>query len=205
MKTCNKCGQAKPVDQFAKRKDTRDGLNYKCKACDSAYQAERYKANPERIRENAKRWAANNSERKRENYARWREANRPRLLKAMREWWSANLEESRAKQAKWRAENKEHIAERNKEWRRANPGRDLALAIGKKAAKRQRFPVWADREAIKAIYEEAAAMRALGIDVHVDHYYPLQGKTVSGLHVPENLRIILAEENLKKRNKHPDM
>lgn len=38
MKTCNKYGECKPLDAFSKRKDTRDGLNYKCKACDSAYQ-----------------------------------------------------------------------------------------------------------------------------------------------------------------------
>lgn len=201
MKTCTKCGECKPLDAFAKRKDTRDGLNYKCKACDSAYQAERYKLKPEQIKTNARTWAAKNPERKRQNFAQWREANRDAQREYMRKWWNENLEVQRAKQAEWRAANKAHIAKKNAQWRRENPGKDLALARTKKAAKIQRTPPWADHEKITAVYEEAAAMRALGIDVHVDHIVPLRGKLVSGLHVHYNLRVILAEDNLAKRNK----
>lgn len=61
-------------------------------------------------------------------------------------------------------------------------------------------PRWADRLAIRDIYRQA---REMGPGYHVDHYYPLLGERVSGLHVVENLRIITAAENCAKKNKMP--
>jgi hypothetical protein len=72
------------------------------------------------------------------------------------------------------------------------------------AAKKNRTPSWLsndDHWMIKQAYDIAAKRtQMLGIEFHVDHIVPLQGKTVSGLHVPWNLQVIPAKLNQQKSN-----
>jgi hypothetical protein len=68
---------------------------------------------------------------------------------------------------------------------------------------RNAYPDWADRKAIREIYELAQEFREAGIDVHVDHVVPIIHKDVCGLHVPANLRVCLARVNVGKRNQFP--
>lgn len=48
MKTCNSCKQSKPLDQFTKNKNTRDGLMRQCRKCNT---------------ERASKWHMENSDR----------------------------------------------------------------------------------------------------------------------------------------------
>ena len=66
------------------------------------------------------------------------------------------------------------------------------------------MPAWSDPEAIRKIYEDCSALNEKHgpRSYHVDHIVPLQGKTVSGLHVENNLQILKAVDNLKKSNKY---
>jgi excisionase family DNA binding protein len=60
-------------------------------------------------------------------------------------------------------------------------------------------PVWADLAAIDAIYarRRRETLRT-GIPHHVDHIVPIDGRTVSGLHVHGNLRVIPARDNVRR-------
>jgi hypothetical protein len=61
--------------------------------------------------------------------------------------------------------------------------------------RKYRLPKWADIEAIRQFYMN----KPQGYEV--DHIIPLSGKTVSGLHVLENLQYLTIAENRSKNNK----
>jgi hypothetical protein len=56
MKTCNKCGVAKPLESFYKAAGTRDGRRGDCKSCNLRAQHERYIADPGPKKARVKRW-----------------------------------------------------------------------------------------------------------------------------------------------------
>jgi hypothetical protein len=91
--------------------------------------------------------------------------------------------------------NQKTQSERWKRWYEKNKSKQNAKSNMEKAMRLQRIPPWADLEAIKEFYLN----RPNGY--HVDHIIPLRGKTVSGLHILENLQYLPAKENLSKGNK----
>ena len=92
-----------------------------------------------------------------------------------------------------------------KKYRLKNKGLYNALGAKRRAQRLQATPQWLtdfDHTYIKCLYQLASMRtRESGEAWHVDHIVPLRGKNVSGLHVPWNLQVIPATENLSKSNK----
>jgi hypothetical protein len=86
-----------------------------------------------------------------------------------------------------------------------NPAPYAANAAKYRAVKLQRTPGWlgkAELSAMRQFYALAAQQtKTSGFSWHVDHIVPLQGATVSGLHVPSNLQVIPAAQNIAKHNR----
>lgn len=121
--------------------------------------------------------------------------NRQRLLTYYKARFEANREYFNARSCAYAKANKEAVNAKNRAWARRNPMKIRAANGLRKGRVRQATPAWADKEAIKCVYQEAHYMQ-----LHVDHIVPLKHPLVCGLHVWDNLQLLSATENKSKGN-----
>jgi hypothetical protein len=93
-----------------------------------------------------------------------------------------------------------------KEWFKNNAGIAKEKRARRRASEVNATPDWLTaihKAQITEYYEVATALETqTGIKHHVDHIIPLKAKIASGLHVPWNLQVLTATENLRKHNSY---
>jgi len=114
----------------------------------------------------------------------------------------ANRNTLRKNHLRWRQKNFATERVRIQQWAKNNSHKKNSKEARRRAALINRTPQWLAEED-KWIIEQAYALAALrtkmfGFAWHVDHIIPLQGKKVSGLHVPNNLQVIPGADNARK-------
>ncbi len=150
-------------------------------------------------------WDQANRERVRAHTRKWREANKAKVAALYADWVSRNPETKEAGRKRWRERNRERYllacSKAGRKWRTTNPDKVNAKTARRRAAKRQAFVAWADKEKIAAFYAQAARLTAeTGTPHEVDHIDPLCSDFICGLHNEFNLRVITAKENRVKHN-----
>ena len=132
------------------------------------------------------------------------QANREKYLGRKKKYYQENREEIREKQRKYLDENKEKVLQSNRQWRKNNPDKARENDVRCRYRRYNARPAWLtieQQKQINTIYKRCRQMTIeTCIQYHLDHIIPIHGKTVCGLHVPENLQILTASENCSKRN-----
>jgi hypothetical protein len=157
------------------------------------------KKNPDYNREYSAQYRAKDPEQWRKNAMDWYRSNRDRARKTRKIYAEKHAEESAIQKKAYRLTIVDKLRETRRQHYRLNKSRYLANAMGRKKYVKRATPPWADHEAIVKFYELRDTLsEQTGIQYHVDHIVPLRSKFVCGLHVPANLQVIPAVDNLSK-------
>lgn len=198
MKQCSTCKAMKDKACFAFSSYSKSGLRSQCKQCEKEYR--------DTHKEQHTAWVEANIDTIREKRKAYKSANALKLKSKNKEYRERNKEQRYTYNTKWNSDNRLHKQDYDKKYKQINKGTINNINAKRRATKLERTPMWVTDvgyQYIKALYKLADLQTKLtGEKWHVDHQIPLLGKLVSGLHVPMNMRIIKASDNLKKGNRY---
>lgn len=208
LKICTKCNIEKSLECFSKAKGGKYGRKAECKVCSSLRFKKHYDENQDYMLEKTRNYRKSNPEKCKkaveEYYCRNKESIRLKQSATKRRRYSENKEEISRKTEEWRKNNPEIVKRMKKEYRKNNPDKVAASSAEYRAKRKLACPKWLSKEdkiKISEFYKIRNQLTSeIGISHHVDHIVPLQHKEVCGLHVPWNLQILTAEENISKSN-----
>ena len=165
------------------------------------YRLAKKEAESERIRE----WKNANKEHIKIQSKAYNETNKEKIAAKKREYYLKNKERIDARNSEYNQKNKNALLQKRSEWLAKTPGLSASYVKKYQASKLQRTPAWLtdfDKLKMSCIYSVAAMLTKHNNEPwHVDHIIPLQGEIVSGLHVPNNLRVMRGSENISKSNR----
>lgn len=214
MKTCTKCGMPKPLADYYGKGGGR--LSGSCKACHNAAVVKWQAANRDKVRgyvRKACKKAYDADPQKGRDKSAARRAAAPDIhkerVRRSYQTMQANptereLERRRRNSARRREQHPDDVRAAAAKHRERYPSKHAARQGKRRADKMQATPTWLSniqRAQLQEFYDIARARTVqTGVLHHVDHIEPLKGDNARGLHVPWNLQVLTAAENLRKTN-----
>lgn len=228
IRFCKKCGEHKPVSEFYKQKQRKDGISFYCKFCKklavkewrekdvdraraldrisralrseqiSEDRRKRYAANPEKYRKQKADWTAANPVKTKDSRSRYYSKNRDKIRCRQAEYYAKNIEKRRA--------YNEATKEKRKEYRSLYcvQNKDkFRIYTSNRRAKTKHEKISIDiRDRLFKLQKGKCACCGLplGDDYHIDHIMPL---ALGGSNTDDNIQLLRAECNLQKSSKHP--
>lgn len=190
LKACRTCCIEKSTDAFWSHRGKKDGYSSSCKTCSKEKEKEKYVKHKDKIKvRQAIAYKQNIEENRRKR----------------REDYLKNTDKYKERSRKQRIEKKEEVSLYKKEWSKKNRYKKNASEGKRRAIQIQACPSWLSKDDVKLIESTYAMARWLTLtcfqNYHVDHIIPLNNSKVCGLHVPWNLQILSATDNMSKGNR----
>lgn len=211
IKMCKGCNLNLPLSRFNKHSVMKDGLRSKCIECRRLEHIEYRKNNPEKIKElqkvcdQRKVSTPELLEKKRLRNRQYDATEAGKLKNRLRAKRWSELNRCKRKSVHLTVKQKLSKSKSTNRWRSQNKDKSNALYALRRARKNNATPSWLtkeDRELIVELYTICQMFKLYtGNEYHVDHIIPLINKNVCGLHIPSNLRVVPAFDNLSKNNK----
>lgn len=171
MKTCTKCKENKPLEEYQRDSQKRDGLRSNCKTCCKLDKAKR-KSEIDKYNKN------------------YHIKNKKQRLQYAKQYRTENIAKVKESSKKSKQKHKDRVYASNALYR----AQRIQAVPQWLTEDEHKWIQWLYKQAQKL--EEVT-----GIPHHVDHIVPLKHPKVCGLHTPYNLQILTAEENTRKGNK----
>ena len=204
MKTCKSCNAEKPLDQFWSNSRRKDGKETRCGDCMAqkwrewneknlekrrSYDAARYQANKDAIKEKVKKWVVENPERAAARKKEHKDKNIELYRGYARRWAEKNIEKKRKSAIAWNS--------RNPESRRASKQNRRARERSAKGRITKQ-----DVTSLMHLQKEKCANchKPLAEGYHVDHVMPLAR---GGSNERHNLQLLCPFCNLSKNALDP--
>lgn len=115
-KTCSKCKFDKPLDEFNKRSNSKDGYRFECKACQRLH----YEANRDHYIAKMKENRLNNLDDYTKRDKDYYEGNRTTILEKKQQYHIDNKETILSNKRVYRINNLDKVTEANKKWVKEN-------------------------------------------------------------------------------------
>ena len=174
FKSCTKCKQEKPVNEFGVHKSRKDGLRSVCKVCNT---------------EQAILYAKKNVKKVVEYQTEYRKKNRIKINEQIKQTKEQNKDYYERIRKLWKQNNKEKLVvyNQNRKVRKRNLSGKISPSISRKLSRLQN-----DRC--------ANCTKKLNGQYHLDHIFPL---SLGGAHDDNNLQLLCPKCNLTKYTKDP--
>lgn len=222
-KKCSKCGECKPLADYAWNDKTRGTLRPECRLCKRKANAANWAKNKDALSAKNAIWRAENSESQKAYQSAYFAANKERISKRKSDWSKANPgvlsirsadyqrrnpEKVKAASDKWNKENKDKNRASEAKWREANPEKRKLICRQSNQNRRAKKKAGGGRlsagivERLKVLQQGKCACcgKPLENNFHLDHIMPL---ALGGKNEDGNVQLLTSTCNQQKHAKHP--